>query len=118
MDASAFRVRGEACDRLTKAVAVLTIHKNENGGYAYDEALIFEKQVVRELERKHHEGTIIGMKGLLSVTSNTFNNARSMKVYTRASILKASRSAAEKAIAASKAIASSAPDVEPEIKSN
>jgi len=105
MDASAFRVRGEACkcEPLTKAIAALTLHKNDTGGYAYDDALIFGNQVERELERQHYEGADDGMKGLLSATPNSLNKAKSTKVYTRVSILKASKAAAKEATKAAKA---------------
>ena len=96
MDSSAFRIRGETCDRVTKAVSTLTLHKNERGGYAYDDARIFEKQVERELERQHCEHDD-GMKGLLSEQPNNINGLRSNKVATRSSILAASKAAAAKA---------------------
>ena len=47
MDSLAFRIRGETCDQVTKAVSILTLHKNERGGYAYNDARIFEKEVKR-----------------------------------------------------------------------
>ena len=115
MDASAFRVRGEACERLTKAISALTLHKNDTGGYAYDDALIFEKQVERELERQHYEGADNGMKGLLGATPNSLNKAKLTKVYTRALILKASKAAAKEATKAAKAASALALEVEPEI---
>ena len=51
MDSLAFQTQGGTYDRVTKAVSALTLHKNERGGYAYDDARIFEKQVECELER-------------------------------------------------------------------
>ena len=107
MDASAFRVREEACEPLSKAITALTLHKNDSGGYAYNDALIFEKQVERELERQHYEGADNGMKGLLGATPNSLNKAKSMKVYTRASILKASKAATKEATKAAKATSAS-----------
>ena len=116
MDTLAFRVRGEACERLTKTIAALTLHKNDTRSYAYDDALIFgKKQVERKLERQHYEGTDDGMKGLLGPSPNSLNKEKLTKVYTRASILKASKAAAKEATKAAKATSASAIDVEPEI---
>ena len=114
MDSSAFRIRGETCDRVTKAVSALTLHKNERGGYAYDNARIFEKQVERELERQHCEHDD-GMRGLLSEQPNQINVLRSNKVATRSSILAASKAAAAKATSEA---STGATKVEPEIVTN
>ena len=112
MDLSAFRIQGETCDRVTKAVSALTLHKNERGGYAYDDARIFEKKVERELERQHCEHDD-GMRGLLSEQSNSINVLRSNKVAMCSSILAASKAAAIKATSEAGAGAT-----EPEITTN
>ena len=39
MDGSAFRVRGDTCTRVTTEISALKLHKNEDVGYAYDDAL-------------------------------------------------------------------------------
>ena len=61
MDRSAFCVRGDTCDRVTKEIAVLKLHKNEDGGYAYDDALILEKQIERVFEQHYYENSTNGM---------------------------------------------------------
>ena len=66
MDGSAFRVRGDTCTRVTAEISALKLHKNEDGGYAYDDALIFEKQIERVFERQYYESSSDGMKGLLA----------------------------------------------------
>ena len=114
MDALAFRIRGETCDRVTKAVSALTLHKHERRGYAYDDARIFEKQVERELERHHCEHND-GMKGLLSAQPTSTNVLRSNKVATRSSILAASKAAAAKATSEAGA---GAAKIGPEITTN
>ena len=43
MDGSAFRVRGDTCTHVTTEISALKLHNNEDGGYAYDDALIFEQ---------------------------------------------------------------------------
>ena len=55
------------------------------------------------------------MKGLLGATPNSLNKAKSTNVYTRASILKASKAAAKEATKTAKATSASALEVEPEI---
>ena len=44
MDGSAFRVRGDTCTRVTTEISALKLHKNEDGGYVHDDALIREKK--------------------------------------------------------------------------
>ena len=44
MDGSAFRVRGDTCTRVTTEILALKFHRNEDGGYVYDDALIFENK--------------------------------------------------------------------------
>ena len=61
MDGSAFRVRGDTCTRVTTEISALKLHKNEDGGYAYDDALIFEKQIERVFERQYYESSSDGM---------------------------------------------------------
>ena len=50
IDGSAFRVRSNTSNRVTKAIASLKLNKNENCGYAYNDARFLEKQIERELE--------------------------------------------------------------------
>ena len=52
MYGSAFRVRGDTYTRVTTEILALKLHKNEDGGYAYDDALIFEKQIERVFGRQ------------------------------------------------------------------
>jgi len=84
MDVSVFQVFGDTCDQVTKAIAALKLHKNEDGGYAYDYARIFEKQIEPELERQHYKAVSNDMKGLISTTTNSIVVIISMKVATRA----------------------------------
>jgi hypothetical protein len=44
MYGSAFRVCGDTCTLVTTEISALKLHKNEDGGYAYDDALIFKKK--------------------------------------------------------------------------
>ena len=64
MDRSVFRVRGDTCTQVTTEISGLKIHKNEDGGYAYDDALIFGKQIKRVFERQYYESSSDDMKGL------------------------------------------------------
>ena len=94
MDGSAFRVRGDTCTRVTTEISALKLHKNEDGGYAYDDALIFEKKIERVFERQYYESSSDGMKGFLSNTPNDLNAILSTKLVSRSSVLKDSKKAA------------------------
>ena len=96
MDGSAFRVRGDTCTRVTTEISVLKLHKNEDGGYAYDDALIFEKQIERVFERQYYESSIDGMKGLLAKHPNDLNAILLTKLVSRRSVLTDSKANAAK----------------------
>ena len=96
MDGSAFRVRGDTCTRVTTEILALKLHKNEDGGYAYDDALIFEKQIERVFERQYYESFSDGMKGLLTKAPNDLNAILSTKLVSRRSVLKDSKANAAK----------------------
>ena len=51
MDGTAFRVRSNTCVRVTTEILELKLQNNEDGGYAYDDAIILEKQIERVFER-------------------------------------------------------------------
>ena len=51
MDGSDFLVGGDTCVRVTTEISALKLHKIEDGGYAYDDALILEKQIEHVFER-------------------------------------------------------------------
>ena len=96
MDGSAFRVRGDTCTRFTTEISALKLHKNEDGGYAYDDALIFEKQIERVFKCQYYESSSDGMKGLLSKYPNDLNAILSTKLVSRRSVLKESKAIAAK----------------------
>ena len=111
MDGSDFRIHGDTCDRVTKAIAALKLHKNKNGDYVYNDARVLEKQVERDLERQYYDNSDGGMKGLLAGTPNNLNAILSTNLVSRASILKTSRKSAADASTTGNV-------VEPEIKTN
>ena len=67
----------------------LTLPKNEDGSYTHDDTQIFKKQVERFLNRRSYNGGYgeDGMQGLLSGTSNLLTKIKSVKTFTRASVL-------------------------------
>ena len=109
MDGLAFRVRGGTCTRATTKISALKLHKNEDGGYAYDDALIFEKQIERVFERQYYESSGDGMKGLLAKSPNDLNAILSTKL--RRSVLKDLKANAAKESTSTNTVA-------PEITSN
>ena len=111
MDGSAFRVRGDTCTRVTTEISALKLHKNEDGGYAYDDALIFEKQIERVFERQYYESSSDGMKGLLAKAPNDLNAILSTKLVSRSSVLKESKATAARESTSTNTVA-------PEITSN
>ena len=44
MDGLAFRVCDDTCTRVTNEISALKLHKNEDGGYVYDDALILKNK--------------------------------------------------------------------------
>jgi hypothetical protein len=111
MDGSDFRVRGDTCVQVTMEISELKLHKNEDGGYAYDDALILEKQIERVFERQYYESSSDGMKRLLAATTNSLNAILPTKLVTRSSVLEASKTAAA-------AESTSTNTVDPEIMTN
>jgi hypothetical protein len=111
MDGSAFRIRGDTCTRVTTEISALKLHKNEDGGYAHDDALILEKQIDRVFERQYYERSSDGMKGLLADAANDLNSILSTKLVKRSSILKASKSTTT--LASTPTLA-----VDPDVKTN
>ena len=96
MDGSAVRVRGDTCTRVTTEISALKLHKNEDGGYAYDDALIFKKQIERVFKRQYYERSSDDMKGFLAKTPNDLNAILSTKLVSRRSVLKDSKANAAK----------------------
>ena len=111
MDGSAFRVRGNTCTRVTNEISALKLHNNEDGRYAYNDALILKKQIERVFKRKYYEIFSDGMKGLLSKADNKLNLILLTKLVTHSSVLKESN-------ATTAAVSTSTTTVEPEIKTN
>ena len=71
-----FRVRTDARTRVRAEMAELLLHKNEVGGYAYNDAKTLAIQIERVLERQLFEDSSDGMKGLASSTPNTLTKYR------------------------------------------
>ena len=111
MDGSNFRVHGDTFTQVTTEISALKLHKNEDGGYAYDDALIFEKQIERVFERQYYESSSDGMKGLLAKDPNDLNAILSTKLVSRRSVLKESKAIAAKESTSTNTVA-------PEITSN
>ena len=66
-----FRVRTDARTRVRAEMAELLLHKNEVGGYAYNDSKTLAIQIERVLERQLFEDSSDDMKGLASSTPNT-----------------------------------------------
>ena len=76
MDRSAFQVRDDTCVWVTAEISALKLHKNEDGGYVYDDALILEEQIKRVFEWQYYESSSNGMKGLLVDIPNSVKRHR------------------------------------------
>ena len=74
---SIFRVRTEACARVSLKMAHIKLHKNEVGGYAYNDAQICVTQVKQVLKRQIFENLVDGMLGLARKISNELTNIKS-----------------------------------------
>ena len=93
-----FRVRDYARKAVTGDMTALRLHKNEVGGYTYNDAAVICKQIDRLMERQCLEETADGMKGLKDETPNFPTEMKAGVAVTKAALLKASR---DKAAAAS-----------------
>ena len=101
-----FRVRDYARKAVTGDMTALRLHKNEVGGYAYNDAAVLCKQIDRVMERQCFEETADGMKGLKDETPNVLTEMKAGVAVTKAAVLKASRDKAADAITSSMTIAS------------
>ena len=110
-DGALFRIRTEARTRVLTEMSEIRLHKNEVGGYAYNDANKLISQIERVLKRQLFEDSADRMKGLASVIRNALNTYKSTAHIKKRVVLAASREAAERA-----SIKDST--VEPEINTN
>ena len=87
----------------------IRLHKNEVGGYAYNDADTLITQIERVLDRQLFEDSANGMKGLASAVGNVLNDYKSMVHTKKKDVLVASREASERSSIEDRT-------VEPEIK--
>ena len=104
-----FRVRTEARARVLAEMSKIILHKNEVGGYAYNDATTLITQIERVLERETYEESSDGMKGLLSTTHNTLNRYKATIAIKRKDILRESKE--EAALLSASAGATIAPEI-------
>ena len=89
--AAMFRVHNYAQKAVTEDMTALRLHKNEVGGYAYNDAAILCKQIDRVMERKCFEETADGMKGLKDKTPTVLTEMKAGVDVTKTAVRKASR---------------------------
>ena len=78
MDGGAlFRVHTESRTRVLTEMSDICLHKNEVGGYAYNDPNTILTQIWRFLERQLYEDSADGMTGLASGVSNVLNEYNS-----------------------------------------
>jgi hypothetical protein len=87
-------------------------HKNEVGGYAYNDANTLVSEIKRVLAEQLFEDSTDGMKGLLSTATNTLTEYKATISIKRKDILKDSKDAA------ARLSSSSGTMVQPEIATN
>ncbi len=104
-----FRVRTEARARVLAEMTKIILHKNEVGGYAYNDATTLITQIERVLERETYEESSDGMKGLLSTTHNTLNRYKATIAIKRKDILRESKE--ETALLSASAGSTIAPEI-------
>ena len=68
-----FRIRTEARTRVLTEMSEICLHKNEVGGYAYNNENTLLTQIGRVLERHLYGDFANRMKGLASNVSNALN---------------------------------------------
>ena len=98
MDSGAlFRICTETRTRVLTEMLKIHLHKNEVGGYAYNNVNTLLTQIDLILERQWYEDSADGMKGLESDLSNTLNDYKSAVHIKKRDVLAASRAAAKNA---------------------
>ena len=97
-DGTLFRVRTEARTRILTEMSEIRLHKNEVGGYAYNDANTIITQIKRVLERQLFEDSADGMKGVASDVGNALNDYKSTVHIKKRDVLAAPRAAAEHTI--------------------
>ena len=93
---------------VTGYMTALRLHKNEVGGYTYNDAAVLCKHINRVMERQCFEETADVMKGLKDDTPNVLTEMKAGVVVTKAAVLKASR---DKAATASTSSITFAPEI-------
>ena len=68
-----FPIRTEARARVLAEMSTIILHKNEVGGYAYNDATTLVTQAEQVLERQLYEDSSDKMKGLASTSHNILN---------------------------------------------
>ena len=101
-------MREYARKAVTGDMTTLRLHKNEVGGYTYNDAAVLCKQIDWVMERQCFEETTEGMKGLKDETPNVLTDMKAGVAVTKAAMLKASR---DKAAAASTLSITVAPEI-------
>ena len=98
MDGSAlFPVCTEARTRVLSDMSEIRLHKNEVGGYAYNDANTLITQIECVLEQQLFEDSTNGMKGLVSTVRNALNAYKSTVHIKKRDVIAASRAAAKRA---------------------
>ena len=94
MDGGAlFRVHTEDSTRVMTEMSEIRLHRNEVGGYAYNDANTLLTQIERILECQLFEDSSGGMKVLASDTSNALNEYKSTINIKNRDMLAASKAA-------------------------
>ena len=96
-DGVLFCVRTAARARVLTEISELCLHKNEVGGYAYNDANMILIQIKQFLERQLYEDSSDGMKGLASNGNNVLNRYKFTILIKKRDVLAASREAAKHA---------------------
>ena len=91
-----FRICTEARTRVLTEMSEIYLHKNEVGGYAYNNRNTILTQIKRVLERKLFEDSAEGMKGLESAIGNALNHYNLTVHIKKIYVLTASRAASER----------------------
>ena len=98
MDGGAlFRVRTEARTRVLTEMSEIRLHKNEVGGYAYNDVNTLITKIERALECQLFKNSADGIKGLTSDVGNALNDYKLTVHIKKRDVIAASREAAERA---------------------
>ena len=89
MDSNVYKIRDEACTRVSKTIGAIKLPKDENGSYRLDDVTLLLQRISHELEQQLNEYTSSRLNQLTSETANELTILKASVSITGSGVLKA-----------------------------